>query len=391
MRIGRTIYLDHQATTPVDSTVLAQMIPYFSERFGNPHSADHVMGWAAAHEAKQAAKNIADLIGADEDEIIFTSGATESNNMALLGLVAHSSRSRRRVLYSAIEHKSVLACCRVIAERFELAVQPIPVDHEGFVDTDALQRALDDDVLAVCVMSVNNEIGTVQDLEQISCLCKHHGVLLFCDAAQAPEGTEAGYLARYADALSLSAHKMYGPKGVGTLFLRRELHNRVEPLIYGGGQQSGLRSGTVAVPLCVGMGAAAALIRSDEVRERKRKIRKQRDRFVDHLQALPFPVVLNGPRYENRHCANANVRFQDFSAADILAALQPRLAASTGSACTSGIPEPSHVLRAIGLSPDEAESSIRFSLGRLTSDEDLDEAVAAIASVLTTLAGTGTR
>ena len=390
MRISETIYLDHQATTPVDQRVLDRMLPYLSESFGNPHSADHTLGWKSFQAVEQTATQIAVLIGADPDEIIFTSGATEANNMALLGLarrVRPVSRRRRFVL-SDIEHKCVLAAGRVISDQLGLPVEHKSVDQEGRVLSASLEDTLDDDVLAVSIMAVNNEIGTIQDIQKISELARNAGAIFHCDAAQAPVSMDLRGIAEHVDLLSLSAHKMYGPKGIGALYIRRELQDRLEPLIYGGGQQNGLRSGTIPTALCVGMGAAAELLSGGEARQQRAVLRQRRDRFLEKLSDLPWSIRLNGPTGESRHPGNANLCFEGFFAQDILQVLQPHLAASTGSACTSGIPEPSHVLKAIGLSPEVAEASIRFSLGFDTTDTDIDDAVNLIDNALVKLSGT---
>ena len=388
MRIGKTIYLDHQATTPVDRRIFAQMNPYFSKSFGNPHSSDHSLGWEAACAVDEAAASLAQFIGADTDEITFTSGATESNNLALLGLGRRAGPGeRRRILVSAIEHKCVLAACRILMDQCGLIVEQVPVDREGLVILPFLEEVLDSDVLAVSIMAVNNEIGTIQDIEGISERVRSHGAIFHCDAAQAPLGLRVGSIARHTDILSLSGHKMYGPKGVGIIYVSRGLANRIEPQIYGGGQQHGLRSGTLPVPLCVGMGAAAELLSDQDSKGKRAVLRHRRDTFVDKLMEFPWPIFVNGPRV--RHPGNANICFSGFSAHDILNMLQPNLSASTGSACTSGIPETSHVLKAIGLDGDKAESSIRFSLGFGTSDEDVEEAVSLIYSVLEKLSKVG--
>ena len=383
MRIGKTIYLDHQATTPVDRRVLAEMTPYFTDSFGNPHSSDHTLGWESARAVEEAAARLARFIGSDSDELTFTSGATESNNLALLGLGRRARRGeRRRILVSAIEHKCVLAVSRVLGEQCGLTVEQLPVDREGFVILPVLEEVLDSDVLAVSIMAVNNEVGTIQDIERISECVRNYGAIFHCDAAQAPVSLPVDSIARHTDILSLSGHKMYGPKGVGIIFFSRGVEDHIEPQIYGGGQQNGLRSGTLPVPLCVGMGAAAEMLSGQDAEGKRTALRRRRDAFVEKLQELPWPIFVNGPEGKARHPGNANIRFAGFSAHDILSMLQPHLAASTGSACTSGIPETSHILRAIGLDGNEAESSVRFSLGFGTSDEDVEEAVGLINGVL---------
>ncbi len=383
MPAANPIYLDHQATTPIHPDVLVAMQPWFAEAFGNPHSSDHVFGWQSSQAVDEASQQVARLIGADAGEIIFTSGATESNNMALLGLARRAAGSkRRRVLLSAIEHKSVLAAGRAIKERLGFAVEHIPVNREGFVDMEALLDMLDEDVLVVSVMAVNNEIGTIQHVERIAEMARAYGAVFHCDAGQAPVAMAMQGFGQMADMASLSGHKIYGPKGIGALYISHAVQPRVEPLIYGGGQQHGLRSGTTPVPLCVGMGAAASRLGSPEIAQKRSETACRRDAFVERLCQLPWPISVNGPSGSARHPGNANIRFDGFSAHDILAALQPNLAASTGSACTSGTPEPSHVLKAIGLSGDEAESSIRFSLGFDTSDHDVDSAAELIGATL---------
>ena len=390
MKIGQTIYLDHQATTPLDGRVLAEMAPHQAESFGNPHSSDHSLGWQAARAVEEAAAQVAQLIGADPDEIFFTSGATESNNMALLGLGRRAAGgSRCRILVSAIEHKCVLASVRALEEQYAFAVEQIPVDRQGRVNLAALEDMLGEDVLAVSVMAVNNEIGTIQDILTISRHARRHGVVFHCDAAQAPMGMAMDGVATHTDLLSLSGHKMYGPKGVGIVYIARSLQDGIEPLIYGGGQQGGLRSGTVPVPLCVGMGAAAQMLHGEEAQRKRSELRRCRDVFVGGLTGLNWPIWSIGPQGEIRHPGNASICFHGFAAHEILGALQPRLAASTGSACTSGIPEPSHVLQAIGLNRDDAEATVRFSLGFGTTEEDAEEAVALIEGILVNLSKAG--
>ena len=368
------VYADYQATTPVDPRVLEKMTPYWRELFGNPHSSDHVVGWRSADAVSEAASLVGSLIGGDPDEIIFTSGATEANNLALLGLARRAQSKRRRILVSAIEHKCVLAAARSVEGREGFTVETISVDGEGFVDVEALERMVDETVLVASVMAVNNEIGTIQDLPRVATLLRGHGVLFHCDAAQAPCAMDVSHLARHADLISLSGHKMYGPQGIGALYIRRDIQEHVEPIMYGGGQQAGLRSGTVPDPLCAGMAAASEIVGSPEGAVERERVGRLRDSFVELVRHSGFSVAINGPLGNGRHPGNANMRFDGLTAQDILGALQQRVAASTGAACTSGIPEPSHMLRALGLSATQAESSVRFSFGRLTTDEDIHEA-----------------
>lgn len=372
----------------MDPRVLSRMTEYMERCFANPHSADHALGWQAQKAVVDAAAGVAGLIGADADEVVFTSGATESNNLALLGLARRAvAGKRRRILVSEIEHKCVLAIGRNLAEHHGYAVELLPVDSAGRVDLANLEEQLDENVLLVSIMAVNNEIGTIQDIQAIASIAHKYGSYFHSDAAQAPCSMDLRDIATYCDLLSLSGHKIYGPKGIGALYVRRDLHAELEPLVYGGGQQHGLRSGTVPLPLCAGMSIAAELLTGNAAYEERSLLRERRDKLLQALLDLPWEISLNGPERRLRHPGNANVRFAEFSAHDILGALQPRIAASTGAACTSGIPEPSHVLRAIGLT--ETESSIRFSIGRGTTDSDIDEAVEIIAETLSRLARAG--
>ncbi|WP_343117245.1 cysteine desulfurase family protein [Ostreiculturibacter nitratireducens] len=380
MKIDGVIYLDHQATSPLDSTVLSEMMPYFEGRFGNPHSGDHAVGWRASQAVDRAAAEIAHLIGADPDEIIFTSGATEANNLALLGLAREGlARKRRRILVSAIEHKCILEIGRALAAEYGFTIETLPVDTTGRLDLDALQSSISDDVFLVSVMAANNEIGTIQDIKRISELVGTAGAYFHCDAAQAPCAMDVSRLADQADLVSLSSHKIYGPSGIGALFVRRDLQSKMRPTILGGGQQNGLRSGTLPTALCVGFGAATRLAASEESRLRRDQLANLRDSFLEQLENLPCKVWVNGPPSSGfRHPGNLNVGFEGILAADLLSRLQPALAASTGSACTSGFPEPSHVLRAVGLDDERAASSVRFSLGKDTKANDIREAAALI-------------
>ena len=386
MQATSTIYADYQATTPVDPRVVAAMDPYWRQAFGNPHSSDHVMGWKADQAVSDAATSVANLIGADASEIVFTSGATEANNLALLGLGRRAPPEKRRILVSAIEHKSVLATARVLEEREEFSVEIIPVDHEGFVDLSTLDDMLSEDVLLVSMMAVNNEIGTVQDIAAIADLVHSQGALMHCDAAQAPCAMDTRGLSACADLLSLSGHKIYGPKGIGALRIRHGLVDQLEPLIYGGGQQGGVRSGTVPVSLCVGMGLAAEILSHEEAADERGRVARFRDVFVDELRGLAPSTALNGPASHSRHPGNANIRFPGVNGEDLIASMQPQLAASTGSACTAGTMEPSHVLRSTGLTPADADSSVRFSFGRFSTDQEVEQAATVVARAFRNLA-----
>jgi len=392
MKVGKTIYLDHQATTPLDSRIADAMNPYLIEKFANSHSTDHILGWQSAQAIDESTQNIANLIGCAPDEIFFTSGATESNNMALFGLGLKAIQSqRKRILVSEIEHKCVLESANVLRKRHDFDVQHIPVDNDGFIDIFRLDDMLDDDVLLVSIMAVNNEIGTIQNIEKISEKVQKQGATFHCDATQAPIGMPVGSLALQTDLLSLSGHKIYGPKGIGILYVARELQDRIEPLIYGGGQQNSLRSGTLPVPLCVGIGMACKILSDQDIAGKRRELHHLRDYFVEGLQTLSWPIQLIGPdiRGLSRHPGNASICFQGYSAHEILSSLQPHLAASTGSACTSGIEGPSHVLQAIGLDHDDAMATIRFSLGFDTTDNDVKKAIDLIDQTLLKLTNDG--
>lgn len=384
MLIQDVLYFDHQATAPIDHRVLRAMEPFWRESFGNPHSSEHSIGWAADKAIMDAKTSVANLIGADADEVIFTSGATEANNLALLGVARGlgAGSDRQHILISSIEHKCVLTTAQALQERDGFKIGIVPVDHEGNLRVDKLREMISKDVLFCSFILVNNEIGTIQEIAEINQICRETGTLLHCDGAQAPVAIDLSNIADQVDLLSLSGHKMYGPMGIGALYVRREIHKKIEPVIYGGGQQGNLRSGTLPLPLCVGMGEAANYCNGEEATINREHVRYLRDLFIEHLMQSHWVIQLNGPDLDTRHPGNANLRFEKFSAQDILGALQPRLAASTGSACTTGIPEASHVLRAIGLSNEQAEASVRFSLGRYTTESDVLNAVELITQAL---------
>lgn len=379
-----TIYLDHQASTPMLPTVRAAMQPFWTEFHGNPHSSEHSIGWSANKATETSRTKVANLLGVDPDEIIFTSGATEANNLAIKGLSTPEQRQSQRttILVSATEHKCVLESAAYVAQTKGCAVREIPVNGKGHIDLDKLRDMLSENVLLVSVALVNNEIGTIQDLASISALCRDMGAILHSDFAQAPSAVNLQEYADMADMVSLSGHKFGGPMGVGALYVSRELKDRIEPLFHGGGQEGGLRSGTLPLPLCVGLGSAAEFHSSEAGSALRARVAGLRDLFVDKLQSNRDHIGLNGDKLCSRHPSNANLRFEGRDAGEMLQRLQPIVSASTGSACSSGMSEPSYVLRAIGLTSDEAQASIRFSFGHTNTSDEVLEAAEAILAVL---------
>ncbi len=367
------IYLDFQATTPCDPAVVEAMLPYFTEVFGNPHSVEHAYGWKAEEAVEEARAQVAALIGAEPREIIFTSGATEANNLAIKGAAHFRGRlGRRKLVTLASEHKCVLESMRSLAaEGFALTI--LPVDEDGIVDLDELAEAVDEETALVSIMAANNEIGTLQPLAEIAEVVHATGAWLHSDAAQAAVKVPFNVRDQDLDLVSLSGHKIYGPKGIGALFVRRRPRIRLEPLFSGGGQERGLRSGTLAPPLCVGFGKAAALGSALMAEEAERLWRLQ-DRFKDALTAAVPAVRFNG-HPSQRLPGNLNVTFPGIDAQVLLRAV-PDLALSTGSACSSASVEPSYVLKAIGLDEDLARASIRIGLGRTTTEAEVDRAAA---------------
>jgi Cysteine sulfinate desulfinase/cysteine desulfurase and related enzymes len=371
----RRIYMDYQASTPVDPRVQKAMLPYFSEKPGNPHASDHSFGWEANAAIESAAMKIAQSINADPDEIIFTSGATEANNLLLLGAAAHGKNGKRkRLITSPVEHKSVLDTVYYAADTFGYKVEMVPVSTSGVLDLSELEKMLDDDVLLVSAISVNNEIGTSQHLSRISQSCRKYGSLFHTDSVHLLPTTAIDVQKNGIDAMSLSAHKIYGPKGVGALYIKRSIQSMITPLFYGGGQQNGLRPGTLPVGLCVGLGEAIQLFDGDAGVQERQRVREQRDKFVEGLTNADLSICANGSSGQFDHPGNANISFSGVDAHELLGTLQPTLAAATGSACTSGSIEASHVLRALRLGQEVAQSSVRFSIGRFTTDDEIDEA-----------------
>jgi cysteine desulfurase len=382
---NRPVYLDNQATTPCDPRVVQAMLPWFTEHFGNPHSAEHAMGRQAEAAVEQARAQLAALIGAEPRELVFTSGATESNNIAIKGAARQAlaaSDPRRRVVTVATEHKCVLeSVADLRADGFEPVL--LPVRPDGLLDPDVLAAALQTPTLLVSVMAVNNETGVVQDLAGLAALAKQAGALFHTDAAQGVGKVPLDVAALGIDLMSVSGHKIYGPKGVGALYVRRRPRVRLVPLFSGGGQERGLRSGTLPAPLIVGLGEAARLAQAEMAAEAPR-IAGLRDRLLDRLQAALPGLAVNGSRAA-RIAGNLNVTFPAATAGALMAAV-PELCVSTGSACSSAELEPSYVLGAMGLSDEAAARTLRIGIGRFTSPADIEFAASALAEAHATLA-----
>jgi len=371
MDTSKPIYLDYAATTPVDPRVVQVMVPYLYEQFGNPASRSHAFGWAAEEAVEIAREHVAQLIGADPREIVWTSGATESNNLAIKGAAQfHQARGKHLVTLKT-EHKAVLDTMREL-ERTGFEVTYLDVQADGLVNLDALTAALRPDTVLVSVMYVNNEIGVVQDIPAIGALLRSRGILFHVDAAQATGKLAIDLASLPVDLMSLSAHKTYGPKGIGALYVRRKPRVRIEAQMHGGGHERGMRSGTLATHQIAGMGEAYRLARVHMAAENER-IRALRDRLLAGLQAIP-EVRING-HLEARVPHNLNISFQFVEGESLLMGMKG-LAVSSGSACTSASLEPSYVLRALGLSDEVAHSSVRFSVGRFSTEADIDAAIA---------------
>ena len=392
-RVANTapIYLDNQSSTRLDPRVFEAMLPYFTEDFGNPHSTTHAYGRTGAEAIERARGEVAALIHADPRELVFTSGATESNNLAIKGAAhfarAHPQREQPRdhIVTLVTEHKCVLESCLQL-EREGFTVTYLPVEPNGLVSLTALEATLSERALLVSVMAAHNEIGVIQPLAEIGALCRANGVLFHSDAAQAVGKIPLDVETMRIDLLSISGHKIYGPKGVGALYVRRRPRVRLLPLIDGGGQERGLRSGTLPTPLCVGLGRAAA-IAGAEIAEEAARLRRLRDRLLANLTRRVPGLRLNGDA-ERRLPGSLNFCFPGIEAIKLIEGC-PSIAISTGSACTSASVEPSYVLRALGLSDADANTGIRIGLGRFTTAAEVDFAVDALAAAVGRLTGEG--
>ncbi|MDO6564860.1 IscS subfamily cysteine desulfurase [Amphritea sp. 1_MG-2023] len=369
------IYFDYSATTPVDPRVAEKMIECLTMdgNFGNPASRSHLYGWKAEEAVETARRQVADLLNADPREIVWTSGATESDNLAIKGVAHFYQKKGKHIITSKIEHKAVLDTCRQL-EREGFEVTYLDPDQDGIIQPEAVKAALRDDTILVSLMHVNNEIGVINDIAAIGEITRANGVLLHVDAAQSAGKVDIDVVAMKVDLISLSAHKMYGPKGMGALYVRRKPRVRLEAQMHGGGHERGMRSGTLATHQIVGMGEAAAIAKA-EMQQEEERITALRQRFWDGLSDME-EIYLNGSR-DQRYIGNMNVSFNFVEGESLLMSLKD-LAVSSGSACTSASLEPSYVLRALGLNDEMAHSSIRFSIGRFTTEEDIDRAVVEI-------------
>ena len=375
----RPIYLDYQASTPCDPRVLEAMLPYFSEAFGNPHSVHHRQGRDAEAAVERARAQVAELIGAEPREIVFTSGATESNNLAIKGTGRFHRARKPHVITSVTEHKCVLESVRRL-ESEGIRVTRLPVGENGLIDLGGLAGAITGETALVSIMAVNNEIGVIQPIAEIGALCRGRGVVFHSDAAQAAGKIPLDVEAMKIDLLSISAHKVYGPMGVGALYVRRRPRVRLEPLFDGGGQERGLRSGTLPLPLCVGLGAACAIAGAAMAGESER-IEALSRRLAEAVTTGLADLRLNGD-LERRIPGNLNFSFAGVDGEALIEAM-PEISVSSGSACTSASVEPSYVLRALGLSDDLAQASIRIGLGRFTTEADIDTAAETIVRAVT--------
>ena len=374
MNIINNIYLDYQATTPVDKRVIDKMIPYFGEIYGNPHSRNHSFGWEAEQAVEVARENVAKIIGANPKEIIFTSGATESNNLAIKGLADFYGDKKNHIITCVTEHKCVLESCRLLSEKgFEVTY--LQVNKDGLIDIKDLESKIPDKTLLVSIMGVHNEIGVIQPLKEIGEICRKNSVFFHTDCAQAIGKIKLDVNEMNIDLLSISGHKIYAPKGVGALYVRRKPRVRITAMMSGGGQERGMRSGTLSPALCVGGGEARRSC-ADEIDEESKRITKLKNIFLEGIHGECADIFINGSE-TNRVPGNINLSFAYVEGESLMMGIK-NLAVSSGSACTSASLEPSYVLKALGVSEELAHTSLRIGIGRYTSEKDIRNAVKVI-------------
>ncbi len=381
MTTQHQIYMDYQATTPCDPRVVEKMLPYFTTIFGNPHSRNHPHGWSAEEAVEKSRAQVASLIGADPREIIFTSGATESNNLALKGVSGFYRDKKNHIITCVTEHKCVLDSCRHL-EQEGFVVTYLPVQTNGLIDVNQLRQAIRPETILVSIMAVNNEIGVIQPLAEIGKMCREAGVFFHTDAAQAFGKIPLDVEVMNIDLMSISGHKIYGPKGIGALYVRRKPRVRLQAIINGGGQERGMRSGTLPTPLCVGLGEACA-IAMDEMKIETARIKSLSDRLYQGLTSQLDDVYLNG-QGAPRIPGNLNLSFAYVEGEGLMMGIK-ELSVSSGSACTSSSLEPSYVLRALGVEEELAHTSIRFGLGRFSTEADVDRAIELVVGAVTRL------
>jgi cysteine desulfurase len=370
-KVKTPIYLDYQSTTPTDPRVVEKMLPYFTEKFGNPHSRSHAFGWGAEEAIEIAREQVAELINANAKEVIFTSGATESNNLAIKGVAHFNKDNKNHVITIATEHKCVLDSCRVLeTEGFKVTF--LPVKPNGLVDLEVLKNAITDKTCLISVMAVHNEIGVIQPIKEIGKICREYGVYFHTDAAQAFGKMPLDVDEMNIDLMSISGHKIYGPKGIGALYVRRRPRVRLQAIINGGGQERNMRSGTLPTPLVVGLGEAARIAKLD-MKKDKAHIEKLSNKLYHAITDNIADIYLNGDK-EQRIYGNMNLSFAYIEGESLIMALKD-LAVSSGSACTSASLEPSYVLHALGVTDDLAHTSIRFGIGRFTTEAEIDHAI----------------
>eukprot|EP01066_Platyproteum_vivax_P014537 Platyproteum_vivax@DN6503_c0_g1_i2.p1 len=374
---GRPVYLDYQATTPTDPRVLDAMLPFMTYMYGNAHSKSHAYGWETEKYTDNAREKVASLIKCKPKEVIWTSGATESNNLAIKGVAGFygaNKDKKKHIITTQIEHKCVLQSCRIMKDLgFELTY--LPVDPQGLIDLENLKSAIRPETMLVSVMHVNNEIGVIQNLEEIGKICRENKVLFHTDAAQALGKVPIDVDKLNIDLMSLSGHKIYGPKGVGALYVRSKPRVRLQPLIDGGGQERGFRSGTLPTPLVVGFGKACE-VAEEELEADAEHVQRLADKLTEGIFASLEEVSLNG-HPTARYAGNVNLSFAYVEGESLLMSLK-KVAVSSGSACTSASLEPSYVLRAIGVDEGLAHTSIRFGIGRFTSEEEIDAVIESV-------------
>lgn len=371
MTLKLPVYLDYSATTPVDPRVAVKMFTYLCDKFGNPASRSHAYGWEAEKAVEEARANVAAYINADPREIVWTSGATEADNLAVKGAAHFYKDKGKHLITVKTEHKAILDSMRHLEEEgFEVTY--MDVQENGLLDLKALEAAIRPDTTLVSVMGVNNEIGVIQDIAAIGELCRSKGVIFHCDATQAVGKMDLDMQKLKVDLMSLSGHKVYGPKGIGALYVRRKPRVRLEAQVHGGGHERGMRSGTLATHQIVGMGEAYRIMKLEQAEEMKRE-RRLRDRLLEGIRKNIPEIVINGDM-EHRACTNLNVSFKYIEGESLMMAVKD-LAVSSGSACTSASLEPSYVLKALGRDDELAHSSIRFTLGRFTTEEEIDFAI----------------